>query len=144
MIVNIRDSLIRVMRNYSDAKRESFAGHSLAQFVRREIPRQLRELAFINHDEYLISASVGQGNWAAVPWIAIMNRDITTSTQRGYYIVYLFNEDMSEVYLTIAQGVTETTREKMLRIKEAIQNSVPENSSVQTDDHIYLGDSQDR
>ena len=51
--------------------------------------------------------SAGQGNWARVPWVALMEEDETTSTQRGVYAVFLFREDMSGVYLTWNQGVTE-------------------------------------
>ena len=51
-----------------------------------------------------------------------MNKDITTSTQRGYYIVYLFSEDMERLYLTLAQGVTETTKEEMQKLKKRSVN----------------------
>ena len=53
----------------------------------------------------------------------IMNKDITTSTQRGYYIVYLFSEDMERLYLTLAQGVTETTKEEMQKLKKRFVNT---------------------
>lgn len=138
---HIRMSLLRVMEGYIDAKRENFGGHALGHFVRREIPKEFTKLPSIDTSRYKVMASVGQGNWAAVPWIAIMNSDITTSTQRGYYIVYLFSEDMSRVYLTIAQGVTETSREDMEQIKEDIRAIVEPSSHVHKDGRIDLGDS---
>jgi hypothetical protein len=55
-----------------------------------------------------VSWSVGQGNFARIPWIALMDDRETTSTQRGTYCVFLFPEDMSGVYLTLNQGVTDT------------------------------------
>ena len=84
--------------------------------------KSFKQLHCLN-EQYVVTGSVGQGNWASVPWIAIMNKAITTSTQRGYYIVYLFSEDMSRLYLTLAQGVTETTREEMLKRKQEIRES---------------------
>jgi hypothetical protein len=51
--------------------------------------------------------SPGQGNWARVPWIALMDRRETETTQEGVYGVFLFREDMSGVYLTWNQGVTQ-------------------------------------
>ena len=51
--------------------------------------------------------SVGQGNWARVPWIAVLHPRETTTTQHGVYPVLLFREDLSAVEVTIAQGVTE-------------------------------------
>ena len=53
---------------------------------------------------------VGQGNWARVPWISLLATRLTDTTQRGVYIVFLFREDMSGVYLTLNQGVTEPKR----------------------------------
>lgn len=59
-----------------------------------------------------IKFSVGQGNWAKVPWIAIMDDRETTSTQRGIYCVYLFRQDGSGVYATLNQGVTQPQIER--------------------------------
>ncbi|MBM7655242.1 MrcB family domain-containing protein [Neobacillus cucumis] len=134
-----RSSLLKVMEEYLDAKREGFGGHPLGAFVRNDIPLEFYRLDFIDSAEYVVTGSVGQGNWAAVPWIAIMNRKITVSTQRGYYIVYLFSEDMKTVYLTLAQGVTETSKDEMQRIKEEIRESIPASSKVRKDDDFSLG-----
>ena len=70
-----------------------------------------------------------------------MNKEITTSTQRGYYIVYLFSEDMERLYLTIGQGVTETTKEEMQKIKEEIREQIHMSQKVKKDDDIFLGTS---
>jgi len=47
------------------------------------------------------------GNWAQLPWIGIFNPRITKTAQSGYYLVYLFREDMKGVYLSLNQGVTD-------------------------------------
>jgi hypothetical protein len=47
------------------------------------------------------------GNWAQLPWVGIFNPNITSSAQSGYYIVYLFKENMEGVYLSLNQGVTD-------------------------------------
>jgi hypothetical protein len=57
-----------------------------------------------------VSWSAGKGVWARVPWIAILNRNVTTTTQEGLYCVFLISQDLSSVYLTLAQGVTELTK----------------------------------
>ena len=46
------------------------------------------------------------GNWADVPWIAIMDPEVTTTVQTGYDVVYLFSADMKHVFLSLNQGVT--------------------------------------
>ena len=73
-----------------------------------------------------------------------MHRDITTSTQRGYYIVYLFSEDMQRLYLTIGQGVTETSKEEMQKIKEEIREQIHMSQKSEKDDEIFLGQVQKR
>lgn len=97
-----------VIDNYVTARTsEEFAGHKLGETVRTEIPDYLKKLDFIDNNEYVIKGSIGQGNWAKVPWVAIMGKSITTTTQKGVYVVYLFSETMDKLYLTLNQGVTE-------------------------------------
>ena len=65
----------------------------------------------VSNPHLRVKPSVGQGNWAAIPWIAIMDDRETASTQNGLYCVYLFREDGGGVYLTLNQGVTEPRRQ---------------------------------
>lgn len=96
-----------VLNNYIKAKSEqSFAGHPLGECVRSTIPGILRSEHCANN-EYVIKGSIGQGAWATVPWIAIMNKGITTTTQNGVYLVYLFSADGDRVFLTLNQGCTD-------------------------------------
>lgn len=138
---NLREKFLTVLNECLQARTERFAGHKMGSFVRNEMTTEITRLPFIDHSQYVVTGSVGQGNWAAVPWLAIMNKDITTSTQRGYYIVYLFSEDMERLYLTLAQGVTETTKEEMQKIKEEIREQIHMSQQVKKDDEIFLGTS---
>ncbi|MDR4985952.1 DUF3578 domain-containing protein [Bacillus cereus] len=138
---NLREKFLTVMDEYLKARTERFAGHKMGSVVRHEMTTEITRLPFIDHNQYVVTGSIGQGNWAAVPWLAIMNKDITTSTQRGYYIVYLFSEDMERLYLTLAQGVTETTKEEMQKIKEEIREQIHMSQKVKKDDEIFLGTS---
>ncbi|WP_244852635.1 MrcB family domain-containing protein [Bacillus sp. J14TS2] len=136
---NLREMLLKIMSGYLFAKTEGFAGHQLGTFVRNEVPKEIDQVISKQVENYLVSGSVGQGNWATVPWIAIMNKMITTSTQRGYYIVYLFSEDMKKLYLTLAQGVTETSRDEMMQVKREIRENIKMSDRIKKDDHIELG-----
>ena len=42
-----------------------------------------------------------------VPWVTTFNTNITKSTQKGYYIVYLFHPEGKGVYLSLNQGWSE-------------------------------------
>ncbi|MFD3215880.1 MrcB family domain-containing protein [Bacillus sp. BR_7a] len=138
---NLRKKFLTVLNEYLQARTERFAGHKMGSFVRNEMTTEITRLSFIDHSQYIVTGSVGQGNWAAVPWLAIMNKDITTSTQSGYYIVYLFSEDMERLYLTIAQGVTKTGKEELDKIKEEIREQIHISQKVKKDDEIFLGTS---
>lgn len=73
-----------------------------------------------------VKLSVGQGGWTKTPWIALLDERVTTSTQRGIYIVFLIAEDLTRVYLTLNQGMTDLVArlgqrggvEEMLRVSE--------------------------
>lgn len=141
---SLQEALHRVMSSYLQAKTESFAGHELGELVRKTIPNQLKQIPFVT-EELKVQASVGQGNWAAIPWIAIMDKRITGTTQQGEYVVYLFSEDMKRVYLTLMQGVTVPLREKgrsegysylQDKVKE-MREQLPLHG-MQKDEEIYL------
>lgn len=60
--------------------------------------------------DLLVNISVGQGNWATVPWIALLNTKITRSTQEGIYVVFLIATSLDRIFLTLNQGTTNLVR----------------------------------
>lgn len=109
---SLKKHLDNIMDNYVQAKREPFKDHSLGILLRRTIPSELRALPFLNEEYYKIQGSIGQGKWADVPWFSILDKRITSTTQSGEYVIYIFAEDMSAVYLSFAQGVAIVPKEK--------------------------------
>ena len=99
----MREKLQKILDDYKKAKKENFRGHPIAKSIRKEIAEELKKIV----PGYLIKGSSGQGRWATIPRIAIMDSEVTNTTQRGFYIVYLFNENLEGVYLSLNQGVTE-------------------------------------
>lgn len=89
---------------YPESKNGPFAGSHIGQVIRNEIPEALRNKLSLT--DYVVKGSIGNGQFASIPWIAIMDRDITTSTTEGIYIVFLFSSDGKRIYLTLNQGVT--------------------------------------
>jgi 5-methylcytosine-specific restriction protein B len=93
-----------------------------------------------------VKGSCGAGTWTRYPWIAIYNEKITTTIQRGVYIVYLFSEDMSRVYLTLNQGCTNLkkdlgtkgAREAMITTREMIRNAL-NYAQFNTDNDLIIG-----
>ena len=103
----MRNQIQRFMQDAPGAKTQSFANNPFGVFVRTEIPEALYDTGLVDRQKYLITASVGAGNWAMIPWICIFDRSITTSATKGVYIVYLLSKDSKRLYLTFNQGCTE-------------------------------------
>ena len=103
----MREQLQRFMQDCPEAKTQAFANNPFGIFVRTEIPEALYETGLIDRKKYLVTASVGAGNWAMIPWICIFDRSITTSATKGVYIVYLLSKDSKRLYLTFNQGCTD-------------------------------------
>lgn len=101
--MNIHDTLETVLNNYLTETKKDFAGNWLAATLRRGFDAD--ELSF-NNDKIKVYGSGGSGGWAGAPWIAICDTEMTTSVQRGFFVVYLFSEDMKRVYLSLNQGWT--------------------------------------
>ena len=102
----LKELFERVLKEYKSAHSENFADHPIANILRNEIPDKLEQIVE-NSDKYKVSGSAGRGNWTYSPWVAVMDRKITETPQKGYYLVYLFQEDMKGVYLSFNQGMTE-------------------------------------
>ena len=75
-----------------------------SELITRTIPQEIS--FYFNDRNYLVNGSVGKGRATKTPWIAILDKEITTSTREGVYIVFLFSSDYKHVYLTLNQGTT--------------------------------------
>ena len=100
----MREALIRIINEFRTAKGEVFKKHPLGDYVRNEIPQIMYSTGIINTKKYIVTASTGKGNWNQVPWIAILDKEITTTPTEGVYIVYLISEETNRIYLTLNQG----------------------------------------
>lgn len=107
---DLRQVIQDVLDGYLKAKSEIFnSTHPMYKLLKEQFPSLLEKIT-INSNLYKYDGS-GQGNWAKIPWVAVLNKKITETVQSGYYPVYLFKEDMSGVYLSLNQGVTKRKNE---------------------------------
>lgn len=104
--LEINNSLLYILENYEAAKNENLRDNPMGEFVRHEIVKTITTETILNQKKYLVVGSVGQGQWATVPWVSCYDRSITRSATLGYYLVYLFKADMSGVYISLNQGWT--------------------------------------
>jgi 5-methylcytosine-specific restriction protein B len=104
----IRDGLDEVLNGYVQAKAGEFGKASPMWEVFNRLTRAINSSAPVAKSSTLdVTWGAGQGQWARIPWVAVLDSRETDTTQHGVYCVYLFRQDMSGVYLTLNQGVTE-------------------------------------
>jgi MoxR-like ATPase len=104
----IREDLERFMVMYPERRSRPFGTDQELWSTLNSLQQRFKTLPSVaGRPSIQVTWSVGQGNWARVPWLAFLDSRVTDSTQRGIYVVLLFREDMSGVYMTFNQGVTE-------------------------------------
>lgn len=105
--MSLQAGIERALAEYPAARQSSgFSGSHPMSSLFQSLAQTLRASEVVKEQAGItVTASTGQGNWAAIPWIALIGEGSTI--QSGMYCVYLFREDGSGVYLTLAQGVTE-------------------------------------
>ena len=83
-----------ILRQYPQARANSrFSGEHDVYQLFGKLRDKIADLDCIKNNQTLsVRFSCGQGNWAAIPWLAILDNRETTSTQRGTYAVLLFGE----------------------------------------------------
>lgn len=119
--MNLREAMEKVLSEAPAARGQAFRDHSLAGFIRVDFVKVVETITVDRSSSLRVEGSPGAGNWASVPWVALLDPQLTVSTQNGVYPVYLFREDMSGVYLSLNQGTTGPIRRfgRLLAMKQA-------------------------
>ena len=101
----LKESFSYVLNNYINSFRKAEIADPNHDVLINQIPLLLSSL-FPMRNDLVANGSCGVGQKTDYPWVAIFNRNITTSATRGLYIVYLFRKDMAGFYLSLNQGIT--------------------------------------
>ena len=72
---------------------EPYKGTQNTEIITKQLPYLLADELSIG-DTYKVYGSVGSGNWSEIPWIGILDKSITTSTTKGYYLVILLDKKL--------------------------------------------------
>ena len=103
----IREALTEISNKYLAAKKEDLKSHQLALYIRKCAKNLIKPVLGDYAENFVFRSSAGiHQAWADVPWITIMDPEVTTTTQTGHYVVYLFSVDMKTVSLSLNQGIT--------------------------------------
>ena len=140
--MDITDMIRLAMEQYFDGTKAPFANSPLGNLFRKEIPESLIDKAKIDEEQYLVKGSIGVSRYAQIPWVALMDKEITDSVQRGVVLMLLFSADKETVYLSLNQGYTffldrfgtADARKKLREISAIIRESFEtSNKKVQSD-----------
>ena len=93
-----------ILENYNDGSEKVDSSTELYKILTKTLPNKIGYALCIS--DLIVKGSMGQGNKSQYPWIAIMDKNITQSTQYGLYMVYLFKRNMTGFYLSLNQGIT--------------------------------------
>jgi 5-methylcytosine-specific restriction protein A len=96
--------------NYPAETKKAFHSTNNTKIVTETIPTKIRDALALSNI-YKVYGSVGKGNWNEIPWIAVLDQAVTTSTQDGYYIVILFDRTLENIFLGLSVGWTQFERE---------------------------------
>jgi len=142
--LTIQNAFEEILSRYAHARTtEQFAANGLRDTFENIKQSLTASEALRKRNKLRVKWSMGQGNWAKVPWIAFLDERETDTTQHGVYCVYLFRQDMSGVYLTYNQGVTrliqengkptayKTLQQRAASIRESCQELLTKGFSVQ-------------
>ena len=110
--MSLKKSIVHILEHWQSESKKDFKGNQLATYIRNDFRKNVESVvSSLKLTDIAVKASAGAGNWADIPWLSILDTSITLSTEDGYYPVYLFKSDGSGAYLSLAFGVTKTTRE---------------------------------
>lgn len=134
----MKNVLNEPIENYLIEKAKNFGGNELAFKFRNVFPKEIEKIIF-DKNRFKVIGSSGKGNWTECPWIAILDILITDSPQKGFYPVLIYKADMSGIYLSINQGVTDVIenykREAISVLKLRAQDF---RAKIEYDENEYL------
>ena len=113
-MADLSHSLQKVLTELPNAKKQPLKGNELAAFIRSELPSKINQLiqdTLFSH--YKIKGHEGQGSWAKIVWVELIDPEITKSVRSDIYPTYLFKYDGSGFYLSLQQGITKLPPEKI-------------------------------
>lgn len=145
-VSHMRNELQKLLETYPEARQRPFAIDPVAVFARVDLPAAVKFAIGTKEPDMKIKGSAGLGQWADTPWIAIMDPLVTTSTQQGYYVVYLFVPTQNRLVLALAQGITEQSeilsaedaRARLRAVGALLRSKAPEYGKRFRDDSFDL------
>jgi 5-methylcytosine-specific restriction protein B len=115
----LTELFIQFAQDFQLVRSGSYAANDTAKIVTRKIPAELTEKLHLDRG-YKVYGSCGMYSWAEIPWVAILDTRVTTSTQTGFYVEYFFSSDLQRLLLCLSIGYLQYKNEFGARQGKAI------------------------
>ncbi|MEL7515904.1 MAG: DUF3578 domain-containing protein [Pseudomonadota bacterium] len=143
----LADQLSRLATEYTYERAKPFTGSEFGNFVRHDIAVEAKKILTFSPFDLKVKASVGQGVWASVPWLAFFDPLITETATQGFYVVYLINPQKETISLSMNQGTTaiyndfgaSRGRDVLRRRARDMADRIPEFAKQFSEEPIDLG-----
>ncbi len=158
--MGIREELRRVMELQSEySSLATTAMNERGQIIKHQLPSILREdaeplraAADIAQGDFLLEGGDGIGRKAQVPWVRFASRNRSPKATEGWYVVWLFREDGSGVYLALSHASTKNVDGDFIKrstdeaqrlttwAREVLANDIPNDSRIHHSMTLGFGD----
>ena len=124
--------------------------HRVYELLIRTVVSELQSL--VDERIYKVKGSVGQSSLTGIPWLSVMDKHVTESTQEGFYIAYLFSKNAKKLHLSITLGATQfeelygannKTTEKIIQAKRQFVQNFNRHAPARSFETMDLLDEQD-
>jgi len=106
--ISATECLREILGGYLKARDGTFGSSSSLWSAFRRLAAFVGESPGVVDDHKIrVRWSMGQGRWATIPWIALLDQRETNRVTDGVYVVYLFREDMTGAYISLNQGASD-------------------------------------
>ena len=102
----LQENLTTLMNEYASFFTKDFR-YSFKDVLTEAIPACLGGLRILPGKRYKTVGFAGDEEWALVPWVSILDKEVTRFPGTGVYISYLLNKDTQKLYLALCQGYKE-------------------------------------
>jgi 5-methylcytosine-specific restriction enzyme A len=102
----VRELLAHLVEQSVSARARSFKRDSYANWLRDELPAQIRQSLGPAAVELEIEGHPGKGSWAFTPWVGLRHEQLAGEKwTSGYYVCYLVNTVADGLVLSIQIGI---------------------------------------
>lgn len=99
----LQENLTSWVEQYGDYYHRDFR-YSFKDVITEGIPGSIEGLKNFDEKRYRIFGFAGDDNWAEVPWVEIVDKQIIRFPNTGVSVKYLLNKDSKKLYLALTVG----------------------------------------